>query len=109
MTEERICPLRERMIEDMRIRGMGEKAQKSHMCYSTYEGLASEILFGEATEDQPESLLQTARAKTREILAQPAEPVFGSETNSEIRARFPEIRDACSTGVRSTASVSGYR
>lgn len=29
MTEERISPLRARMIEDMRIRGMGEKAQKS--------------------------------------------------------------------------------
>ena len=31
MTEERISPLRARMIEDMRIRGMGEKAQESHI------------------------------------------------------------------------------
>ncbi len=31
MTEERILPLRARMIEDMRIRGMGKKAQKSHI------------------------------------------------------------------------------
>lgn len=31
MTEERTSPLRERMIEDMRIRGMGEKAQKAHI------------------------------------------------------------------------------
>ena len=31
MTEERISPLRQRMIEDMRIRGMGDKAQKSHI------------------------------------------------------------------------------
>ncbi|MCA0851555.1 cupin domain-containing protein [Salipiger thiooxidans] len=31
MTEERISPLRARMIEDMRIRGLGEKAQKSHI------------------------------------------------------------------------------
>jgi site-specific recombinase XerD len=31
MTEERSTPLRERMIEDMRIRGMGEKAQKAHI------------------------------------------------------------------------------
>ena len=31
MTEERISPLRARMIEDMRIRGMGEKAQRSHI------------------------------------------------------------------------------
>ncbi|MCP4309603.1 MAG: tyrosine-type recombinase/integrase [bacterium] len=31
MTEERITPLRERMIEDMRIRGLGEKAQKAHI------------------------------------------------------------------------------
>lgn len=30
MTDERIAPLRARMIEDMRIRGTGEKAQKSH-------------------------------------------------------------------------------
>ena len=30
MTEERVTPLRQRMIEDMRIRGMGDKAQKSH-------------------------------------------------------------------------------
>jgi len=29
MTEERVTPLRQRMIEDMRIRGMGDKAQKS--------------------------------------------------------------------------------
>ena len=26
MTEERVSPLRQRMIEDMRIRGMGDKA-----------------------------------------------------------------------------------
>ena len=31
MTEERVNPLRERMIEDMRIRSMGEKAQKVHI------------------------------------------------------------------------------
>ena len=31
MDEERISPLRQRMIEDMRIRGMGDKAQKSHI------------------------------------------------------------------------------
>ena len=31
MTRERVTPLRERMIEDMRIRGMGEKAQKAHI------------------------------------------------------------------------------
>ncbi len=31
MTEERTTPLRERMIEDMRIRGLGEKAQKAHI------------------------------------------------------------------------------
>jgi len=31
MTEERTTPLRQRMVEDMRIRGMGEKAQRSHI------------------------------------------------------------------------------
>jgi hypothetical protein len=31
MKEERVTPLRQRMIEDMRIRGMGDKAQKSHI------------------------------------------------------------------------------
>jgi len=31
MKEERTTPLRERMIEDMRIRGMGEKTQKGHI------------------------------------------------------------------------------
>ena len=31
MTEERVSPLRQRMIEDMRIRGMGDKAQKAHI------------------------------------------------------------------------------
>ena len=31
MTEERVSPLRQRMIEDMRIRGMREKAQKAHI------------------------------------------------------------------------------
>ena len=31
MTEVRTTPLRERMIEDMRIRGMGEKAQQAHI------------------------------------------------------------------------------
>ena len=31
MGEERISPLRQRMIEDMRIRGRGEKAQAAHI------------------------------------------------------------------------------
>ena len=31
MTHEKITPLRERMIEDMRIHGMGDKAQKAHI------------------------------------------------------------------------------
>ena len=31
MTDDKITPLRERMMEDMRIRGMGDKAQKSHI------------------------------------------------------------------------------
>ena len=31
MTEDKITPLRERVLEDMRIRGMGDKAQKSHI------------------------------------------------------------------------------
>ena len=31
METERMSPLRQRMIEDMRIRGMGEKAQKGHI------------------------------------------------------------------------------
>ena len=35
------------------------------------------------------TILQTARAKSGEILTQPAETVFGPEANSEIKARFP--------------------
>jgi len=31
MAEERVTPLRQRMIEDMRIRGMGEKAQNANI------------------------------------------------------------------------------
>lgn len=31
MTEDNMTPLRERMMEGMRIRGMGDKAQKSHI------------------------------------------------------------------------------
>ena len=31
MTEERVTPLRQRMMEEMRIRGMGDKAQKAHI------------------------------------------------------------------------------
>ena len=31
MTQEKVSPLRERMIEDMRIRGMGDKSQKAHI------------------------------------------------------------------------------
>ncbi len=31
MTQEKMSPLRQRMIEGMRIRGMGDKAQKSHI------------------------------------------------------------------------------
>ncbi len=30
-TQEKVSPLRERMIEDMRIRGMGDKSQKAHI------------------------------------------------------------------------------
>ena len=31
MTEERTTPLRERMIEDMRIRGLGDKSRQAHI------------------------------------------------------------------------------
>jgi integrase/recombinase XerD len=31
MTDDKNIPLRERMVEDMRIRGMGDNAQKSHI------------------------------------------------------------------------------
>ena len=31
MTQERVSPLRERMMEDMRIRGMGDKSQQAHI------------------------------------------------------------------------------
>jgi site-specific recombinase XerD len=31
MTEERTTPLRQRMIEDMRVRGLGDKSQKAHI------------------------------------------------------------------------------
>jgi hypothetical protein len=31
MTQEKVSSLRERMIEDMRIRGMGDKSQKAHI------------------------------------------------------------------------------
>ena len=31
MTEERTTPLRQRMIEDMRIRGMGDAARRAHI------------------------------------------------------------------------------
>jgi integrase/recombinase XerD len=31
MIQEKITPLRERMMEDMRIHGMGDKAQKAHI------------------------------------------------------------------------------
>lgn len=31
MTEERSTPLREQRIEDMRIRGIGDKAQQAHI------------------------------------------------------------------------------
>jgi hypothetical protein len=30
MTEEKVSPLRQRMIEDMNIRGLGDKTQKAH-------------------------------------------------------------------------------
>ncbi|MEO0567054.1 MAG: trimethylamine methyltransferase family protein, partial [Pseudomonadota bacterium] len=44
-----------------------------------------------ADADTP-TLLQTARAKTRGILDQPADAVFGPEAKSRIMAKFPEIR-----------------
>ena len=31
MTQEKMSPLRARMIEDMRIKGLGESAQKAHI------------------------------------------------------------------------------
>jgi len=31
MTSEKVSPLRARMIDDMRLKGMGDKAQKSHI------------------------------------------------------------------------------
>lgn len=46
MTHERMSPLRERMLEDMRIRGMGDKAQKN--AYPRHQGFCevSEALTG---------------------------------------------------------------
>lgn len=58
-----------------------------------------------ADADMP-TLLETARAKTRDILEQPAGAVFGLETNSKIMARFPEIREAWLDGGTGTASVN---
>ena len=48
-----------------------------------------------AETDTP-ALLQTASAKTREILKQPARPVVGADKNKVFIARFAEIRDAWS-------------
>lgn len=31
MTQEKMSPLRARMIEDMRIKGLGESSQKAHI------------------------------------------------------------------------------
>ncbi len=56
MTEQSISPLRQRMIEDMRIRGMGEKAQKGHIRaikdFAAFLGRSPEIDFRFAPESR---------------------------------------------------------
>jgi trimethylamine--corrinoid protein Co-methyltransferase len=52
------------------------------------------------------ALLHTAREKTREILEQPANVVFGPDRNSKILARFPEIREVWPEVACSVSSVN---
>ncbi|MEL6265237.1 MAG: hypothetical protein AAFR52_06240, partial [Pseudomonadota bacterium] len=49
MTEERTTPLRARMIEDMRIRGLGEKAQKTHIRMSSIIRARSGVVLSSVT------------------------------------------------------------
>ncbi len=49
--EETTTPLRERMIEDMRVRGLGEKAQKAHIRASRISPGFSGAIPGHATAD----------------------------------------------------------
>ncbi len=44
MTQEKVSPLRERMMEDMRIRGMGDKSQKAHSQSRSF-ALSQQIFF----------------------------------------------------------------
>ena len=50
MKEEKTTPLRQRMIEDMRIRGLCAKTQQAHIRNVKHRGL-SRALAGTATPD----------------------------------------------------------
>ena len=51
MTEERSMPMRQRMIEDMRVRGMGEKAQQAHI--RAIKDLAAFLVHHQGTQGKP--------------------------------------------------------
>lgn len=59
-----------------------------------YPALADRATPQAWADSETPPLLETARAKTREILEQSVEAVFGTEKDQEIMARFPDIKAA---------------
>ncbi len=77
MTQEKMSPLRQRMIEDMRIRGMGDKHQKSHIRaikdFAAFLGLSKAICdrAGVGSYTTASRLLGELRAEEAALLSMP--------------------------------------
>ncbi len=81
MTQEKMSPLRARMMEDMRIRGMGEKAQKAHIRaikdFAAFLGRSPDT----ATPDDLRAYqLHMADSGSRHRLSMPGSPRSGSSS-----------------------------
>ena len=53
MTQEKVSPLRERMMADMRIPGICDKAQKSHISREKYENDRDFARIGSISDFKP--------------------------------------------------------
>ncbi len=70
MTHEKMTPLRERMIEDMRIHGMGDKAQKAHRLVDqsfTFDAKPAHLIITDVKEVQRQVIFRRNMGGVRDF------------------------------------------